>query len=137
MLLVSTVYGLATICFVFLFSNHASFFVCGPLVVAVLSSHFYLVLRQALVLSDTSIQQLHKTQAGYRLQLANGDQRAVQSTGRGFVSASLLIAEFQDGAETFVLTLLPDALSKQAFRRAKAHFLLYRPSSKPTDILAR
>lgn len=134
--LVSAVYGLTTTFFVSLFAHHASFFWCGPLVVTVLSQHFYLELRRALVCSDTSIQQLFKTQAGYRLQLANGDQRAVQSTGRGFVSASLLIAEFQEGAETFGLTLLPDALSKQEYRRAKAHFLLYRPSSKATGSLA-
>ena len=76
-----------------------------------LSIHFYILLRQAFLLSGTSIQQLHKTQAGYCLLLVNGEQRAVQWTGKGFISAPLLIVEFWDGAEKFVLTLLSDALS--------------------------
>jgi len=134
--LVTIVYGLTMICFIALFAHHASFLWCGPLVVMTLSLHFCILLRQALLLSGTSIQQLHKTQAGYCLLLVNGEQRVVQWTGKGFISAPLLIVEFWDGAEKFVLTLLPDALSREQHRRAKAHFLLHKPHVGTADSLA-
>lgn len=76
-----------------------------------LSLHFYILLRQAFLLSGTSIQQLHKTQERYSLLLVSGEQRLAQWAGKGFISAPLFIVEFRDGAEKFVLTLLSDALS--------------------------
>lgn len=125
--ILSSAYCLILGCLLFLFSHHEYALLCSSFVILVLSLHFYVVLCDALLRSGNSIQQVYKTEAGYRLRLASGEDRFVQWTGDGFVSPKLLIAKFWDGKKFYTLTLLPDSLSGDAHRRARAHFLLYQP----------